>query len=44
MNDFRTLALIVVVLVLLGGATAVVYVLRRRPDSGSYRLRPGCSR
>jgi phosphatidate cytidylyltransferase len=34
MNDFRTLALIVVVLVLLGGVTAVVHVLRRRSDSG----------
>jgi len=34
MNDYRTPLLVVGVLVLLGSATAVVHVLRRRPDSG----------
>lgn len=34
MNDLRTVALIVGVLVVLGGATAVVHVLGRRPESG----------
>ncbi len=34
MNDYRTLALVLGVLVLLGAATIVVHVLRRRPEGG----------